>query len=237
MEKGPWQWAGLRLHTLGVSLDEMLDLESATYAGTEETDGVACHRFNIVKDFWLLSVWLDPNRGWMPRRQELRKLDRDVAAVKRVKPWLMLRTEEFRQFRDPTSGAVIWFPSRGEATTSIEISAFELRDLTLNPPISPEQFRIDPSTLPDGVRVLDDGGRPTWYTGNRKDIYQEIEALIDAKDAEMKKLFDAAANPALAATARPGGDNSSGGFAWYWALGVVAVVLIVIGARKMLRKK
>jgi hypothetical protein len=223
----PWHWAGLPAREMPGPLSAILSLKTAAYSGEEKIDGVVCQRFDVLEGARLYSVWLDPAHGWLPRSQEYRPYQGSLKATKRAEAKVAFRTHEFRQFSDREGTIRLWFPARGEAVTRIGTKSFELVDLTLNAPIDLGQFRIDPKTLPDGVRVTYDGGRPGFVTGGRKDLYDQIDALMTRKTAVMdqilrpEELRGQDSPPQVRATPPPL-------LAWPWWVGGASALLICL---------
>jgi hypothetical protein len=185
----PWQWAGLVGYDYYPSLNDILKMNGAAFVEDEPVDGVVCRRFEVFDGSRLYVLWLDPYCDWLPRRIEFRGYDGDVKAAMKEKPLIAFHAHEFRRFRDSRSDAQFWFPVRGEISQGWK---FELHELTINPPTSSEQFQIDVATLPDGVRIMEEG-KLSAYTGGARDVHREIIALMDQEFAEIERL----AGPAL----------------------------------------
>jgi hypothetical protein len=61
-------------------------------------------------------------------------------------------------------------------------------ELTINPTFEANRFRIDPESLPDGVKVRNDlkGGKWT-YTGDREDLWKERDDEWEERMRILKK--------------------------------------------------
>jgi hypothetical protein len=145
------------------------------YDGTEVVNGGLCERVTITIDTEQTSMWLDPAHDYLPRRQELKGLVLDVF--------------EFQQFRDAATGGQRWFPSRGAIRwDGVTDTEFTVAELTINPALDANRFRIDPGSLPDGVKVRNDTkGSPTTFTGDREDLWKARDNEHEAGLRILKK--------------------------------------------------
>jgi hypothetical protein len=263
----PWNWSGLGSPRTFLNLAELLHRPNARVEAQEMIDGIECTRIGVVISIdsgriraeeagdIRVAVWLDPSRGFLLKRYEMGKLT--LPAGKSMPTYQMqhrIDVPEYRQFRDAALGTDRWFPSRAEVRYQADVlNKFEITDLRINAPISPERFVIDAKSLPDGVQVTDSSPgvlvsepppRKVWYTGDREDIWRERRALTDDEDARIAALIaitPASLVPAgsapdlipgtVSANTAPEGNWTS------WQVGIASCLLIILGARAVIRSR
>ena len=172
---GPWRYSGLQIHISsgpGLGLASLFQANAVTLDGEEVIDGVSCVRI-VARDYGQI-FWLDPEHDYLPRKQVFGLETGDNERV--------IFVHKFGRF-DDGAGNKIWFPTSGVAELGIVNYTYELKELTLNPPCTREQFMIDPKSLPPGVLVREIGGKD-WVVGDRRDLFDKMECLR-ARRAEM----------------------------------------------------
>jgi hypothetical protein len=182
----PWVIAGLRVRGTGGTLAALLKSPSAQLERIERVAGDLCYVVSMKQPE--IRVWLDPRHDFLPRRQEFSFLGADG---KPDPPHLVLETTTFEQFADAEKKEHRWFPKHCEVRSPQQVELVDVDELRINPPVDETQFTIDRQTLPDGVRVNDPGsaGRKVSYTGDRKDLWDEIDRQLDEETEELNRLL------------------------------------------------
>ncbi len=219
--------AGLPIPGAMVSLAAVLGSPEARITGKRTIDGHRCVDVSGGAGAWRVDASLDPSVSWLPRRL--------VAAYQSstapsTAPTFDLQTTEFGQFETGVPNDVVWFPVRGReihmGATTVDLILNELR---INTPMSKEQFKVDRTALPDGVRVETPSG--TTYTGGREDLWVAMDKLVDEKTAVMQAIIEKSRGPATNNRPLPPMQavTESGGGVMPTIVGISSVVLIVIG--------
>lgn len=225
----PVHFAGIPVRTINQSIGELLKSASAKVEGSEEVAGAKCVRVNVTAPAGArLRFWLDPARDFLPRRQELGATSAGEATI-------TIESSEFQQFPDMAGGERRWFPTKGRVLSDgVEDREWEITDLQINPGLSKSSFLIDPASLPPGVAVRGDG-RGGWYTGNRQDLFEEIERKVQAHDEEMerrllsKRPLEARHSQLAGAAGDPVRVLPRDSRLVFWALGILSAGVLVIG--------
>lgn len=241
IDYGPWSFAGLRLKRFEVSLAALLQTSAARLDGRETLDGSECYRVVAERDGIRFIAWLDPQHDFLPRRQQYIDLTK---AEESNPPLYLLENTEFRQFTDDAHGTRRWFPVRGKARDfTREIKTIEVAELRINVPLKRSQFQIDPETLPDGVEINDASQSPMQvsYTGGRVDLWNERQRLVDQQTDKMAEILGIDMRPP---STRPSGTHGTvraeppRQAQWrVWLLAAGSVILIAVGARKILHAR
>ena len=218
----PWIVAGLRTR-IGPPLAVLLRDAGVKSEGTESVSGAPCWRFSLPAH--QATVWLDPENDFLPRRF--------VYGAGRAKR--EIDVHDFQQVVDSRHSEKRAFPAKGHVTSGDDFQDFEISRVTLNPSLPESDFQIPESSLPDGVIIVEEG-KPTRYSGDRKDLFQQVEAEVDKLSVTKKKLLgidkpaSATANPVRV----PPQQTS-----WHLPslISAVSLLLILIGVRKLRRSK
>ncbi|MEK6261115.1 MAG: hypothetical protein AABP62_21155 [Planctomycetota bacterium] len=229
------------LHAMGLASEEFGNLQSllrdreVRISGYRRLDNDEC----IVVTIPELSVELvfDPQKEFVLRQyKRLRSLSEPVTGSRESIPNLPeLRriNSEFKEFVLPDTGESVWVPMRstrmGRDAKPVDL---EVIDLRLNEPLEQAQFQIDPASLPDGIRIEPLTGPPS-YTGDRRDLFDELQRQIDDQDKSLEELRRRAEGPRAMNGPRPTGrptpmpaERKSD-----WILWLPAVVIALAGYR------
>jgi hypothetical protein len=242
---GPWALSGLRLKDFGVSLADLINRGEATVAGRDTIDGAECYRVSIRNPGIETTVWLDPQRDFLFRALERRRVPREGTDedAQRVGQIEMIEIQEFGEFPDAARNESRWFPVRATVRNPGRLETIKIESLTINPPLDDERFRIDPATLPDGVRITDgsDGRKEvTSFTGNRPDLWESVQALVDQETQEMRNFLGRPAPDSLVPIpeSQQIRVRSTGAIqGWVWALAAGSLLLLVLGVYGLVRRR
>jgi LPXTG-motif cell wall-anchored protein len=240
----PRALSGLRLKDFGVSLADLIDRSEATLAGRDNVDGTMCYRISIRRPGIETTAWLDPGRDFLFRALERRRVpragtDEDAQRVGQIE---MIEIQEFGEFPDIARNEPRWFPVRATVRNPGRLETIKIESLSINPPLEDDRFRFDPATLPDGVRVTDRSVRQKEvisFTGNRPDLWESVQALVDAESKEMRELVDRAAPdpPAPIPKRQQVRELPATGIQdWVWALVAGSLLLLVRGVWCLMRR-
>lgn len=237
----PWTFCGLWMPGAG-SLRAALAISSAHVENSETINGADCVRVSVgPPGEAALIVWLDQTHDFLPRRIELW---RNAGGRKLLHG---LDVADIRNFPDSAGAQTVWFPVVCRARNWVDDAHdLEIADLTINAPIDGRDVTIQVDELPDGIQVNDASTRGLggFYTGGRKDVWDERKRLYDEEHAEIEDLFEAPRPervalddsseeraPAVTAEAESGAN-------WpLWLLGVAAICLIVGGWMSIARAR
>jgi hypothetical protein len=254
LDHGPWNLTGQRTTEGRESLLALLKNPKLRNEGNDEVDGAVCVRLSAANNSSRATGWLDPQRDYLPRRIEFesskenkppplrRAIDSDKANLEFV-----IRTTKFQQIDDPSRTATEgkrWFPQAGRIENTHTIVDIEIAELHVNRPLTIESFQIPVESLPDGVQVVEPidglagvaGVQP--FTGDRQDLYDAVEKLMDSNNERLAALHQeslppltaeelAAASEAAKKTADPVSSPIFAG-AWRWAVFAAALALFFL---------
>ena len=150
----PAEFAGLRLPSTDVKLDELLDGAKVRADGVETIGESRCWRINVgtytgrTGQLIDLVVAFDPSHGYLPRRivvQASRK-DADAQELKKTQSWEEnFEIVDFQKVIDPLTKRERWFPHEAQFRNIGDDLRFVIDEVSLNAPIPIERFRPTPA--------------------------------------------------------------------------------------------
>jgi hypothetical protein len=252
----PWDLAGLRLPEGHGTLSSLLRLRDARVEGRDQVGEADCLRISSATGSSRYTIWLDEEHDFLPRRIEYaRSSGAEPPPLLRAdqpnpdRQWLY-RVDSFRELDDLAGGGKRWFPAHGVIESEHTVRQLEVVDVRMNADLPRERFQIDTGALPDGVHVRERGdpiqGTPgkEWHTGDRKDLFDEVEKLMESNHDEIMALHQESLPPPVVKPAPPVEPEADpiepGGLAlWRWILGGGAglLLIVVIIAYALLRRR
>lgn len=219
--------AGLPICGALVSLAAALSAPDTKIIGQQIIDNQRCVNVEVIIGSYHIEASLDPAVSFLPRRLAV------IDPVDKTQRIFDQSVSEFRQFPNAGSNESFWFPVRGRevhtGTTTVDL---ELLALTINPPLTIAESQIDPATLPPGVRIDKDGKME--FTGDRKDLWQELDRLDTEESQTMDAIIDKAriGNPTVPTMpVRVPQRSDSGSNSMALVIGLVSLILLLVGLR------
>lgn len=221
----PFWLVGLANPDTGESLSGLLQRSEAANQGRETANGHDCDK--IVLRYTnggypvILEVFLDERLGFLPWR---------ITYSVRGMLLYTLQNERFMKVIDLRSGEPVWFPKSATIHRHYgpQMFTMEIDDVELNPKLDDHSFASSLNTLPPGVFVSDPVSGKNYFTGDRRDLFEERQAALRRRQARDVSTTPDSVMPD-AQPLRAAFPNSYGA-QWILSLGLsLATLLIGIG--------
>ncbi len=190
----PAETVGMGLPIAKGSLPEALARPSARAAGVEQVGGVPCERVEVgglesnrePGILMNLVAWLDPSRGWLPRRVETSYAgdhpghkDDPAAQERRRRIRFTWEVEEYVAVPNPAGvGGRSWFPRRATYHQTGGRHHLVAERVTIQPEPDPSWFR---PSAPAGATVIDytKGESVPRIVGGPRALERRVAATVE----------------------------------------------------------